>query len=136
VVYDFSLRIPRSNRSSQYNLLVQLFQGLGDPINSGKTIWIGTKNARFFLKNDLTHTVIDIGPVIYDRWMNVSLQVYLSTSSSGRAEIYVDGLRRGSITGEPTQKIEGITTMFVDVIDFGGILGIADFDNVQISTGN
>jgi len=72
---------------------------------------------------------------MYDRWINFSLQLYLSTTSSGRAEIYLDGSRKASIIGEPKQKIEGITTMFVDVIDFGGVLSIADFDKVQISTG-
>src|SRR5262249_1751253 len=44
--YSFSLRIPSSNPSGQYNLLAQLFQGLNVPSVSGNTIWLGSKNGR------------------------------------------------------------------------------------------
>ena len=136
VTYNFSMRIPSSNSGGRNNLLMQLFQGLADIVNSGKTIWIGSQNGRLFLENDLTHTTADLGVISYDQWMNFSLVVYLTTNpSQGRADAYRNGALPGSIVGEATEKIADITNMYLDVIDFGGVLGIADFDNVQISTG-
>jgi hypothetical protein len=133
--FSFAMRIPRSNPNGHNNLLFQLFQGLGDPINSGRTIWIGSQNGRLFLENGLTHTTADLGSINYDQWVKFSVGVYLTTNApQGRADAYINGALAGSIVGEATEKIAGITNMYLNVIDFGGVLGIADFDNLQISS--
>ena len=139
VTYSFSLRIPSSNpflAVTQYNLLAQLFQGINVPSVSGKTIWLGSQNGRIFVRNDLNQQTLDVGPIQYDRWVNYSLAVYLSTDpSSGLVDVYVDGQRVGSLTGYATLKdSQYVTDLFLNVIDFNGVLGTADFDNVQIST--
>src|SRR5262249_10961297 len=61
ITYSLSLRIPSSNPSGQYNLLAQLFQGLGVPSVSGKTIWLGSQNGRIFVRNDLNQQTLDVG---------------------------------------------------------------------------
>src|SRR5204862_5405184 len=122
--FSFAMRIPSSNPGGQNNLLFQLFQGLRDPINSGRTIWIGSQNGRLFLENGLTHTTADLGSINYDQWVKFSLVVYLTTNASqGRADAHINGAPAGSIVGEGTEKIAGITNMYLNVVDSGGVSG-------------
>src|SRR5207247_9176869 len=73
----------------------------------------------------------------YDRWVNFSLVVYLSADPSlGRVDVYMDGNLIGSITEQATVLFtQYLTDMFLNIVDFNGAAGTADFDNLQISTG-
>jgi hypothetical protein len=143
VAYSFSMRIPSSNPTGQSNLLVQLFQGYGFDPNGGKTVWIGSQNGRLFVQREnwqepgSGQVRLDLGPISYDTWVNYSLVVYLSGDPTlGRVDVYIDGRLSGTITGHSTVlSTTQVTDMFLNVIDFNGVKGIADYDNVQISTG-
>ena len=51
-------------------------------------------------------------------------------------DVYVDGQHVGSLSGYATLKDSRyVTDLFLNVVDFNGVFGVADFDNVQISTG-
>ena len=135
--YSFSLRIPSSNPSGQYNVLAQLFQGIGVPRVSGKTIWLGSQNGRIFVRNDLNQQTLDVGPIQYDKWVDYSLAVYMSTDASlGLVDVSVDGQHVGRLTGYATLKdSQYVTDLFLNVIDYLGVFGVVDFDNVQIKHG-
>jgi len=48
----------------------------------------------------------------------------------------MDGNLVGSITGQATVLFtQYLTDMFLNIVDFNGAAGTADFDNLQISTG-
>jgi Polysaccharide lyase len=139
VAYSFSLRIPRlNNLTGQDSLLWQLFQGYRIDPNGVRTIWLGIQNGRLYVANQTGGTTqkIDLGLVQYDIWVDYSMVVYLRDDSSGRVDVYMNATLIGSIVGQPTILFDQyVTDMFLNVVSFNGVLGSADFDNVQISRG-
>jgi len=139
VIYSFLMRIPRSNAAGNH-LLVQAYQGYRITFDYGRTFWLGTRNGGVFVQNDLgeNRQRINLGPIEYDRWVNYALAVYLTTDPSlGRIDVYRDDQFIGSITGQATEKTSQYASdLFFNVVDFNGSPGTADFDNVQISTGD
>jgi len=139
------MRIPRgTNPNGQNNLLFQLAQTTTPEFTGGKTAWIGSVNGRLFLENDITRTRIDLGPIPYDQWVNYTLQVFLTDNASlGTIDLSMNGVSVASIHGEITvipigmfsNTISGATqsTEFhIQIVDFIGVFGTADYDNVQI----
>jgi hypothetical protein len=155
VTYSFKLRYPSSNPSGQNQLSMQTYQGFFTyPNYTSRLLWIGLKDGRVYLANRLPPVpqtsqyvdlgtaggpaqIVDLGPVAYDTWITYALSVNWSTDPLlAWASVTKNGVAMGSITGQPTLAYTQSTPdMFTDVISFDGVLGIADFDNVQIGTG-
>lgn len=120
---------------------MQLFQGYRTTNAGGRTIWIGSSSGKVGVENQVGSNGgwqrVHLGSIQYDRWVDFSLVVYLSTDpSSGRVDVYMDGQLIGSMTGQATVNFtQYVTDMFINVVDFNGVVGTADFDNLQISTG-
>jgi len=140
VTYSFSMRIPSSNPAGQDNMLWQLFQGYRIDPAGGRTIWLGSQSGKLYVANQSGSggvQRVELGSIQYDRWVNFSLVVYLSADPSlGRVDVYMDGNLIGSITEQATVLFtQYLTDMFLNIVDFNGAAGTADFDNLQISTG-
>jgi len=140
VTYNFSMRIPSSNPAGQNNMLWQLFQGYRIDPAGGRTIWLGSQSGKLYVANQSGSggvQRVELGSIQYDRWVNFSLVVYLSADPSlGRVDVYMDGNLIGSITEQATVLFtQYLTDMFLNIVDFNGAAGTADFDNLQISTG-
>jgi hypothetical protein len=137
VTYSFSIRIPAAdNPSGQDNVLWQLFQGYRIDPNGGRTIWLGVRDGRVYVGNDAGGMArrMDVGPLQYDVWVKYSVVVHLSDDPSGRVDVYADGQHIGSLVGQPTVLFGAyVSDMFLNVVDFGGVRGTADFDDVRIS---
>ena len=118
------------------NSVEDRLQGYRITWDGGKTVWLGTKNGNVFIVNEAGGLqVLELGPIQYDKWVDYCWVVQLSTDpSSGRVEVFMDGDYIGSIIGQATALFEQYRTdMFVNVVDFNGVAGTADFDNLQIS---
>jgi len=149
VTYAWQMRIPRAtNPNGQNNLLFQLAQDTtaGFTWIGGKTAWIGSLNGRLFLRNDQTQTSRDLGPIPYDQWVSYSLAVFLTDNPAlGRIDLTMNGAAVASIVGEATVIPAGVfgntksgadewTQMHLQLVDFIGVFGTVDYDNVQISS--
>jgi hypothetical protein len=138
VTYSFSMRIPSRNPADNH-LLVQGFQGYRMTFDYGRTFWLGTSDGEVFVQNDVGKKQrLNLGPVQYDTWVHYELVVNLTSDPDlGRIDVYKDAELVGSITKQATERTSQYTSdLFLNVVDFKGSSGTADFDNVQLSTGD
>jgi|SRR5215472_639883 len=155
--YTVSVRIPSSgaggsNTTAHTALVWQVFEG--DYPISARDIWIGVENGRLYLANqvrpipqtsqtvplelarDGIAQVVELGALVYDQWNTYIVTVLQSLDpATGSVSVKKNGVQMGAITGQPTKYYVNHTDIYLDVVDRNGTLGIADFDNVQISTG-
>jgi hypothetical protein len=157
VTYSWSMRIPRAtNPDGQNNMWFQLAQDSTPTFTGGRLAWIGTQNGRLFIENTAPRqhdtsgpwTRRDLKPIPYDQWVNYSLSVFLTdVAALGRIELSMNGALVASIVGENTVFKVGhfgntnsganeYTQMHLQIVDFVGVFGTADYDNVHIITGN
>jgi hypothetical protein len=70
-------------------------------------------------------------------WRDYSFVVYLSDSPSlGRVAIYVNNKLVKTIAGLATVKyVNAPTYFYLNVVDFGGLFGTADYDDLRICAG-
>jgi hypothetical protein len=141
VRYQWRMRIPWANNpAGQDNMWMQLFQDADWEWVGGRTVWIGGAGGHLFLRNQhtalgRTFTQVDLGPIPYDQWVEYSLYVFLTVDPSrGHITLYMDGVEVGSIVGEWTQLIASkVTEMNLQIVDFYGTTGTADYDDVSVS---
>lgn len=90
------------------------------------------------MDSDCYECGVDLGPVPYDQWTNYSMSVFLSSSSSGRVDISINGIPAGSIVGAATTRFnQELTRMHLQIVDFAvttgtGIYTTVDYDDVFI----
>jgi len=80
---------------------------------------------------ELVANIIDLGPLTFDQWDTYQIVMTLAvTPSNGTVIVRKNGTVVGTINNQPTMYLVDSQDVKIDVLDWSGTLGIADFDNL------
>jgi len=152
--FSLTVRIPSAGQPATGHDSM-LWQLLEPGPNSTRTIWFGIRDfgagQHFYVANQVPPcptgctyipviakgdyaNVVDLGPVVFDQWMTIQLDMTLAaTPTNGTLIVRKNGAVVQTISNQPTTWLPtGLTQdVKIDVLDWSGTLGIADFDNLS-----
>ena len=150
--FSLTVRIPSAGQpaNGHDSMLWQIIEPHATGTNQfERSFWIGIHDFgagdRVYLANrvppcpgncvvvagDVPANIIDLGPLTLDQWDTYQIVMTLAvTPSNGTVIVYKNGTVVGTINNQPTMYLVDTQDTKIDVLDWSGTPGIADFDNV------
>ena len=89
-----------------------------------------------FVAGDVPANIIDLGPLTFDQWDTYQIVMTLAvTPTNGTVIVRKNGTVVATVTNQPTMYLVDTQDFKMDVLDWFGTPGIADFDNVWAMSG-
>ena len=152
--YSFSLRIPSVGQPATGHDV--FYWQIVEPNATGanqyhRSFWFGVHDfgagQRVFLANrvppcpgdciifqtrgNVPASVIDLGPLVFDQWDTYEIIMTLAvTPKNGTVVVKKNGKVVTKVTNQPTMYLVDTQEVKIDVLDWSGTQGIADFDNL------
>lgn len=77
-------------------------------------------------------SVLDLGPLVFDQWDTYQIDMTLAvTPTNGTVTVQKNGVVVATLTNQPTMFLVDSQDVKIDVLDWVGTPGIADFDNLS-----
>ena len=155
--FSLSVRVPSAGQPATRHdsVLWQIIEPHATGTNQfERSFWIGIHDfgagERVYLANrvppcpgncitvagDAPANIIDLGPLTFDQWDTYQIVMTLAvTPTNGTVIVKKNGTVVGTINNQPTMYLIDTQDFKMDVLDWSGTPGIADFDNVWAMSG-